>query len=45
MIEYNNLYNNGNMKLIAEMGAVKVFEHQKDLSVHSPGEAIFLQQY
>ena len=40
MIEYNNLYNNGNMKLIAEMGAVKVFEHQKDLSVHSPGEAI-----
>lgn len=40
MIEYNNLYNNGNMKLIAEMGAVKVFEHQKDLSVHSPAEAI-----
>ena len=40
MIEYNNLYNNSNMKLIGEMGAVKVFEHQKDLSVHSAGEAI-----
>ena len=40
MITYNNLYNNGNMKMIDEMGAVKVFEHQKDLSVHSPAEAI-----
>ena len=40
MIQYNNLYNNSNMKVIAEMGPVKVFEHQKDLSVYSPVEAI-----
>lgn len=40
MIQYNNLYNNANMKLICEKGPVKVFEHEKDLSVHSPAEAI-----
>lgn len=40
MIQYNNLYNNKNMKLISEMGNVKVFEHQKDLSVTTPAEAI-----
>lgn len=40
MIETKNLYNNGNMKLILEKGCVKVFEHKKDLSVHSPVEAI-----
>lgn len=28
-----NLYDNANMKLISEKGGVKVFEHQKDLSV------------
>ena len=33
MITYNNLYNNGNMKQIAALGCVKVFEHQRDLSV------------
>lgn len=40
MIKYNNLYNNGNMKQIAQLGGVTVFEHQKDLSVHSPAEAM-----
>lgn len=40
MIKYNNLYNNGNMKQIGELGPVKVFEHQKDLSIHSPSEAM-----
>lgn len=33
MITCNNLYNNGNMKQIAALGCVKVFEHQRDLSV------------
>ena len=33
MITCNNLYNNGNMKPIAAPGCVKVFEHQRDLSV------------
>lgn len=40
MITYNNLYNNKNMKEIAELGSVKVFEHERDLSIHSPREAI-----
>lgn len=39
MVTCNNLYNNGNMKQIAERGCVKVFEHQKDLSV-KPGSAM-----
>lgn len=34
MINMKNLYDNANMKLISEKGGVKVFEHQKDLSVH-----------
>ena len=34
MITYNNLYNNNNMKQIAALGCVKVFEHQHDLSVN-----------
>ena len=33
MISFKNLYNNPNMLQIASMGCVKVFEHQKDLSV------------
>ena len=33
MITCNNLYNNGNMRQIAALGCVKVFEHQCDLSV------------
>lgn len=40
MIQYNNLYNNDNMKLISEMDNVKVFEHQRDLSITSPQEAV-----
>lgn len=40
MITYNNLYNNKNMKVIASLDGVKVFEHTKDLSIHSPQEAI-----
>lgn len=39
MVNYKNLYDNSNMKLISELGCVKVFEHQKDLSVTS-GTAI-----
>ena len=35
MITYKNLYDNENMLKIAERGCVKVFEHQKDLSVNS----------
>ncbi len=34
MVTCNNLYNNGNMKQIASLGCVKVFEHQRDLSVN-----------
>ena len=39
MITYNNLYDNGNMKLVASLGCVKVFEHQRDLSV-TPSSAM-----
>lgn len=39
MVTYKNLYDNGNMKQIAQRGCVKVFEHQRDLSV-SPSSAI-----
>ncbi len=35
MIRYNNLYNNKNMLLIEEKQGVKVFEHQRDLSVNA----------
>lgn len=40
MITYKNLYENSNMKKIAELGNVVVFEYQKDLSVYSPSEAL-----
>lgn len=33
MVTCNNLYNNENMKQIDSLGCVKVFEHQRDLSV------------
>lgn len=33
MITCRNLYDNGNMKQINELGGIKVFEHQRDLSV------------
>ena len=39
MISYQNLYNNSNMIQIAERGNIKVFEHQRDLSV-TPGSAM-----
>lgn len=39
MITYKNLYDNGNMKQIGSKGCVKVFEHQRDLSV-DPSSAI-----
>ena len=39
MVSYKNLYDNGNMKLISERGCVKVFEHQRDLSV-TPASAM-----
>ncbi|WP_124066680.1 AIM24 family protein [Clostridium sp. E02] len=35
MITYSNLYDNNNMQKIAEKGCIKVFEHQKDLSVNA----------
>lgn len=34
MVTYKNLYDNGNMKVIAQRGCIKVFEHQRDLSVN-----------
>lgn len=34
MVKCNNLYNNGNMKMIDERDCIKVFEHQRDLSVN-----------
>lgn len=34
MVTYRNLYDNANMKVIAELGGIKVLEHQMDLSVH-----------
>lgn len=34
MVKCNNLYDNHNMKQIAARGCVKVFEHQRDLSVN-----------
>lgn len=40
MIQYNNLYDNKNMVLISQMGNVKVFEHQRDLSITTPAEAM-----
>ena len=46
MIQVNNLKNNENMKLIAQMGIYEVYEHQKDLSV-TPGGAMtayFMQE-
>ena len=33
MVTCKNLYDNGNMLKIAERGCIKVFEHQKDLSI------------
>lgn len=39
MITYRNLYDNGNMKQIDAKGCVKVFEHQRDLSVN-PSSAL-----
>ena len=39
MITYNNLYDNGNMKLVASLGCVKVFEHKLYLSV-TPSSAM-----
>lgn len=34
MVNYRNLYDNSNMLKITERGCVKVFEHQRDLSVN-----------
>lgn len=39
MYKVSNLYDNTNMKMIAEKGTFQVFEHEKDLSV-SPSSAI-----
>lgn len=34
MFKVNNLSNNANLKVIAELGCIKVYEHQKDLSIN-----------
>jgi len=39
MIQLNNLKNNPNMPVIAQLGVYEVYEHQKDLSV-TPGGAV-----
>lgn len=39
MFKLNNFFDNGNMKQTAQMGPFRVFEHEKDLSVH-PANAI-----
>ncbi len=39
MVTCNNLYNNSNMVQISARGCVKVFEHQRDLSIN-PASAI-----
>lgn len=39
MYQLNNLYNNKNMKVIAEKGNFQVFEHERDLSV-TPSNAV-----
>ena len=39
MFQINNFLDNENMKVIAQKGPFRVFEHQKDLSV-TPNEAI-----
>lgn len=46
MIQVNNLYNNENIKKIAELGCYEVFEHQKDMSVNpaSASVAYFMQE-
>ena len=46
MIQVNNLYNNANIKKIAELGCYEVFEHQKDMSVDptSASAAYFMQE-
>ena len=40
MIQTHNLYNNKNMKQIAERGPVKVFEHKRDMSIQTPQDAM-----
>ena len=35
MVSFNNLYNNANMVEVASKGPIKVFEHQRDLSVEN----------
>ncbi len=39
MYQINNFLNNRNMKVIDQMGPFRVFEHEKDLSVH-PANAV-----
>ena len=40
MISHKNLFNNNYMKEIASLGSVKFFEHEKDLSLKTPEQAI-----
>ncbi len=46
MIHYNNVFNNPNIKCIAQGGQYFVYEHQEDLSVspYSAGTAYFMKE-
>lgn len=33
MVKFNQLFNNPNMKVVAQKGPVKIFEHERDMSV------------
>lgn len=39
MVNYSNVYGNGNAVLVHELGSFKIIEHQRDLSV-SPYSAV-----
>lgn len=39
-VKVNNLHNNSNIVKLDEMGCFQVLEHQKDLSVSTPGNAV-----
>ena len=42
MIKFNKLFDNPNMKVIAEKGPIKIFEHEKDMSTNiSSAEALY----
>lgn len=40
MISIRNFFDNPNVEQVAGMGNVRVYEYKKDMSVHTPGEAM-----